>query len=48
MWLWRKVLNTTWSDKVCNDEALRRVGEEMAIISVRESGLVKPYDMVIM
>ena len=48
MWLWRKVLNITWSDKVCNEEVLRRVGEEMAIISVRESGLVKPYDMVIM
>ena len=47
MWLWRKVLNITWSDKVCNEEVLRRVGEEMAIISVRESGLVKPYDMVI-
>ena len=48
MWLWRKVLNITWSDKVCNEEVLRRVGEEMAIISVRESSLVKPYDMVIM
>ena len=48
MWLWRKVLNITWSDKVCNEEVLRRVGEERAIISVRESGLVKPYYMVIM
>ena len=27
MWLWRKVLNITWSDKVCNEEVLRRVGE---------------------
>ena len=34
MWLWRKVLNTTWSDKVCNEEVLRRDGEERAIISV--------------
>ena len=34
MWLWRKVLNITWSDKVCNEEVLRRVGEERAIISV--------------
>ena len=34
MWLWRKVLNMTWSDKVCNEEVLRRVGEERAIISV--------------
>ena len=33
MWLWRKVL-ITWSDKVCNDEVLRRVGEERVIISV--------------
>ena len=48
MWLWRKVLNITWSDKVCNEEVLRRVGEKMAIISAREFGLVKPYYMVIM
>ena len=34
MWLWRKVLNINWSDKVCNEEVLRRVGEERAIISV--------------
>ena len=34
MWLWRKVLNITWSDKVCNEEVLRLVGEERAIISV--------------
>ena len=34
MWLWRKVLNITWSDKVCNEEVLRRVGEERAMISV--------------
>ena len=47
MWLWRKVLNITWSDKVCNEEVLRRVGEERTMISVRESGLVKPYYMVI-
>ena len=34
MLLWRKVLNITWSDKVCNEEVPRRVGEERAIISV--------------
>ena len=34
MWLWRKFLNITSSDKVCNEEVLRRVGEERAIISV--------------
>ena len=34
MWLWRKVLNMTWSNKVCNEEILRRVGVERAIISV--------------
>ena len=34
MWLWRKVLNISWSDKVCNEEVLRHVGEERAIISV--------------
>ena len=34
MWLWRKVLNITWSDKVCNEEVLRRDDEERAIISV--------------
>ena len=34
MWLWRKVLNISWSDKVCNEEVLRCVGEERANISV--------------
>ena len=34
IWLWRKVLNITWSDKICKEEVLRRVGEERAIISV--------------
>ena len=28
-----KVLNIIWSDKVCNEEVLRRVGEEWAIIA---------------
>ena len=31
---WRKVLNITWSDKDCNEEVSRCVGEERAIISV--------------
>ena len=53
-----RFFNITCCDKVCNEEVLRRVGEERAIISVinrsrsltedRESGLVKPYDVVIM
>lgn len=30
----RKVLNITWSDKVCKEEVLRHVGEERAIILV--------------
>ena len=34
MWLWRKFLNIYWSDKVCNKEVLRHVGEERAIISI--------------
>ena len=34
MWLWRKVLNISWSDKVCNEEVLKRVGEERAVIYV--------------
>ena len=34
MWLWRKVFNISWSDKVCNEDVLRCVGEERAIISV--------------
>lgn len=34
MWIWRKVLNISWSDKVCNEEVLRCVGKERAIISV--------------
>ena len=39
IWLWRKVLNITWSDEVCNEELLRRVGEERAII-IRHGDLV--------
>lgn len=34
MWLWRKALNISSCDKVCNEEVLRRVGKERAIISV--------------
>ena len=34
MRLWKEVLNITWSDKVCNEDELRRDGEERAIISV--------------
>ena len=34
MWLWRKVLNISWSDKVCNEELLRCIGGERTIISV--------------
>ena len=34
MWLWRKVFNISWSDKVCHEDVLRCVGEERAIISV--------------
>ena len=30
MWLWRNVF---WSDKVCSEGVLRRVGEERVIIS---------------
>ena len=28
MWPWKKVLNISWSDKVCNEEVLRRVCED--------------------
>ena len=47
-------LNISWSDKVCNEDVLRRNGEERAIISVinrRQSlawSMVIPYDMVIL
>ena len=36
MWLWRKILNISWSDKVRNEEVLimRRDGEDRAIMSV--------------
>ena len=34
LWLWRKVSSISWSDKVCNEEVLRRVGEERAVICV--------------
>ena len=36
MWLWRKILNISWSDKVSNDEVLRRVEEEKRIISATD------------
>ena len=32
--LWIKALNISWSDKVYNEEVLRRVGEDREIISV--------------
>ena len=32
MWLWRKILNISWTEKVSNDEVLRRVNEDRAII----------------
>ena len=37
-WLWRKYLNIYWSEKVCNEEVLRHVGEERAIISIINRG----------
>ena len=36
MWLWRKILNISWSDKVSNDKVLRRVEEEKSIISTTD------------
>ena len=33
MWLWRKILNISWSDKVSNNEVLHCVEEEKSIIS---------------
>ncbi|KAI5728919.1 hypothetical protein M8J77_006673 [Diaphorina citri] len=32
MWLWRRIENIKWSDKVRNEEVLRRVGEERTIL----------------
>ena len=32
MWLWREILNISWSDKVSNDEVLRRAEEEKSVI----------------
>lgn len=32
MWLWRRIENIIWSDKVRNEEVLRRVGEERSIL----------------
>ena len=52
MWLWMKALNISWSDKVYNEEVLRRVGEDREIISLStediESGLVIPYVTVVL
>ena len=38
MWLSRKILNVSWSNKVTNDEVLRRVDEEKSIISIIKKG----------
>ncbi|KAI5743600.1 hypothetical protein M8J77_020048 [Diaphorina citri] len=35
MWLWRRIENIKWSDKVRNEEVLRRVGEERSILRTR-------------
>lgn len=32
MWLWRRIENIKWSDKIRNEEVLRRVGEERTIL----------------
>ena len=32
MWLWRKMLGILWSDKISNEEVLRRVGEERLLM----------------
>ena len=32
MWLWRKILNISWTDKNSNKEVLQRVNEDRAII----------------
>uniref|UniRef100_A0A8D8UAM4 Craniofacial development protein 2 n=1 Tax=Cacopsylla melanoneura TaxID=428564 RepID=A0A8D8UAM4_9HEMI len=32
MWLWRRIENIKWSDKIRNEEVLRRVGEERRIL----------------
>ena len=32
MWMWRKTLNIQWSEKVSNEEVLRRVGEERSLL----------------
>ena len=34
IWCWRKMLNVKWSDKVTNEEVLRKAGEERQLISV--------------
>ena len=44
-----KNVNISWSDKVCNEDVLRRNGEERAIISVinrtTESGFVNGHTL---
>uniref|UniRef100_A0A8D8XRU9 Endonuclease-reverse transcriptase n=1 Tax=Cacopsylla melanoneura TaxID=428564 RepID=A0A8D8XRU9_9HEMI len=32
MWLWRRIENIKWSDKIRNEEVLKRVGEERTIL----------------
>ena len=34
MWLWRKMLGILWSDKISNEEVLRRVGEERILMEI--------------
>ena len=34
MWLLRKMFGILWSDKISNEEVLRRVGEERTLIEI--------------
>ncbi|MGX9339109.1 hypothetical protein, partial [Pantoea dispersa] len=33
MWCWRRIEKVKWTDRMTNDEVLRRVGEKKAILN---------------
>ena len=32
MWLWRRIEKISWTEKITNNEVLRRVGEKWSLI----------------
>ena len=42
MWLWRRMEKISWTEKVTNEEVLRKIGEKITLIST----IYKPAEEV--